>query len=155
LLDPEARFVPILLQGLDAAHEAGLPLNLNIIVVKQNAHEVDQMITLAASLSASHTVYSNISPHHLRRTGVAARPVSRTPAEAEAIYGLQRGSHLLHADPHGMASICKVGRDPQTSLLDEGLDGLARLGGIVDRLLLRQGAALAAGSLVPAASACR
>jgi hypothetical protein len=38
-----------------------------------------------------------------------------------------------------MASICKVGRDPQITLMDEGIEGLARLGGIADRLLLRQG----------------
>ena len=38
-----------------------------------------------------------------------------------------------------MASICKVGREPQIALVEEGLTGLARLGGIADRLLLRQG----------------
>lgn len=49
-----------------------------------------------------------------------------------------------HVDPHGKASICKVGRDPQVSLIDEGVEGLSRLGGIADRLLLRQGAVAAA-----------
>ena len=38
-----------------------------------------------------------------------------------------------------MASICKVGRDPQIPLLAEGVDGLRRLGGIADGLLPRQG----------------
>ena len=33
-------------RGLAAAHEAGLPLNLNIIVVKQNAHEITQMTAM-------------------------------------------------------------------------------------------------------------
>lgn len=33
----------------------------------------------------------------------------------------------------------KVGRDPQISLLEEGVEGLNRLGGIADGLLLRQG----------------
>ncbi|MGH3934528.1 MAG: hypothetical protein ACRDS1_06055 [Pseudonocardiaceae bacterium] len=41
-------------------------------------------------------------------------------------------------DPFGKASICKVGREPQISLLDEGAEGLSRLGGIADGLLLRQ-----------------
>jgi hypothetical protein len=38
-----------------------------------------------------------------------------------------------------MASICKVGRDPQIPLMIVGVRGLARLGGIADGLLLRQG----------------
>ncbi|RSM35704.1 hypothetical protein DMA12_43045 [Amycolatopsis balhimycina DSM 5908] len=50
--------------------------------------------------------------------------------------GCNAGHTFFHVDPHGMASICKVGRDPQVPLLEEGLTGL---GGIADRLLLRQG----------------
>jgi hypothetical protein len=52
---------------------------------------------------------------------------------------MQRWPHLFHVDPHGMASICKVGREPQIPMLAEGIDGLRRLGGIADSLLLRQG----------------
>jgi hypothetical protein len=37
------------------------------------------------------------------------------------------------------ASICKVGRDEQISLVDEGVDGLARMGAIADKLMLRSG----------------
>lgn len=84
-------------------------------------------------------MYSNISPtiyggpeslpaqslEHLRR---------RKP-----FTGCNAGHTFFHSDPHGMASICKVGRNPQIPLLDEGLHGLARLGGVADRLLLRQG----------------
>ncbi|MGH3548162.1 MAG: hypothetical protein ACRDQU_08615, partial [Pseudonocardiaceae bacterium] len=53
--------------------------------------------------------------------------------------GCNAGHTFFHVDPHGMASICKVGRDPQIPLLEEGVEGLARLGGIADGLLLRQG----------------
>jgi hypothetical protein len=53
--------------------------------------------------------------------------------------GCNAGHTFFHVDPHGMASICKVGRDPQIPLMTEGVDGLARLGGIADGLLLRQG----------------
>ncbi len=126
-------------RGLAAAHEAGLPLNLNIIVVKQNAHEIAEMSALAASLSAPHTVYSNISPT------IYGGPESLPGQSVEHLRkrkpftGCNAGHTFFHADPHGMASICKVGRNPQISLLDEGLDGLVRLGGIADRLLLRQG----------------
>lgn len=53
--------------------------------------------------------------------------------------GCDAGHSFFHVNPHGKASICKVGRDPQISLLAEGVEGLRRLGGIADRLLLRQG----------------
>ncbi|MGH8910209.1 MAG: radical SAM protein [Egibacteraceae bacterium] len=53
--------------------------------------------------------------------------------------GCNAGHTFFHVDPHGMASICKVGRDPQIPLMTEGVEGLRRLGGIADSLLLRQG----------------
>jgi MoaA/NifB/PqqE/SkfB family radical SAM enzyme len=126
-------------KGLAAAHEAGLPLNLNIIVVKQNAHEIEQMTALAEGLGVPHMVYSNISPT------IYGGPESLPAQSVEHLRrrkpftGCNAGHTFFHADPHGMASICKVGRDPQISLIDEGLEGLARLGRIADRLLLRQG----------------
>ena len=49
-------------RGLSAAHEAGLPINLNVIVVKQNAHQVTQMTAMAERLGLPHHVFSNISP---------------------------------------------------------------------------------------------
>jgi MoaA/NifB/PqqE/SkfB family radical SAM enzyme len=126
-------------KGLAAAHEAGLPLNLNIIVVKQNAHEIEQMTAIAEGLDAPHMVYSNISPT------IYGGPESLPAQSVEHLRrrkpftGCNAGHTFFHTDPHGMASICKVGRDPQISLIDEGLEGLARLGGIADGLLLRQG----------------
>jgi hypothetical protein len=38
-----------------------------------------------------------------------------------------------------LASVCKVGRDPQISLIEEGAEGLTHLGPIADGLLRRQG----------------
>jgi uncharacterized Fe-S cluster-containing radical SAM superfamily protein len=49
-------------KGLAAAHEAGLPLSLNLIVARQNAHEVDQMRALAEGLGLPYHVFSNMSP---------------------------------------------------------------------------------------------
>jgi hypothetical protein len=49
------------------------------------------------------------------------------------------GGDQGRADPHGRASICKVGRDDAIPLIEEGIDGLARLGAIADRLQLRTG----------------
>ncbi|MGH3930806.1 MAG: hypothetical protein ACRDTF_12595 [Pseudonocardiaceae bacterium] len=48
-----------------------------------------------------------------------------------------------------MASICKVGRDPQISLLEEGVEGLYRLGGVADSLLLRQGSCAGCATRYP------
>ena len=45
----------------------------------------------------------------------------------------------FHADPHGRASICKVGRDPQVDLITEGPEGLRRLAAAADSLVTRQG----------------
>jgi hypothetical protein len=53
--------------------------------------------------------------------------------------GCNAGHTFFHADPHGNVSICKVGRDEQISLISEGTEGLRRLGGIADSLMLRTG----------------
>ena len=126
-------------KGLAAAHEAGLPLNLNVIVVKENAHEVEAMTAMARNLGVPHMVYSNISPTiYGGAESLPAQSVEHL-RRRKPFTGCNAGHTFFHSDPHGMASICKVGRDPQIALLDEGVEGLARLGGIADGLLLRQG----------------
>ena len=70
---------------------------INVIVVKQNAHEIEQMTSIATDLGIPHMIYSNISPtiyggpeslpaqsvEHLRRrkpfTGCNAGHTSSTP----------------------------------------------------------------------------
>lgn len=126
-------------KGLAAAHEAGLPVRLNIIVVKQNAHQVQQMTAMASQLGLPHHVFSNISPT------IYGGPQSLPAQSAEHLRkrsvftGCNAGHAFFHVDPHGRASICKVGRDPQIDLITEGAAGLARLGGIADQLMLRTG----------------
>ncbi|GIG59696.1 hypothetical protein Lfu02_40680 [Longispora fulva] len=126
--------------GLDAAHAAGLPLRLNVIVCDANAHEVEAMEALAGRYDSPHQVYANMSPT------IYGGPES-IPAQSQKYLrarrpftGCNAGHTFFHVDPHGRASICKVGRDPQIHLMDEGLEGLRRLGGIADGLMLRQGA---------------
>jgi hypothetical protein len=46
--------------------------------------------------------------------------------------GCNAGHAFFHVDPHGLVSICKVGRDPQISLMEEGVEGLSRLAAIAD-----------------------
>lgn len=53
--------------------------------------------------------------------------------------GCHAGHTFFHVDPHGNASVCKVGRDPSIPLLAEGIAGLRWLGTIAVSLLLRQG----------------
>jgi MoaA/NifB/PqqE/SkfB family radical SAM enzyme len=126
-------------KGLAAAHEAGLPLRLNLIVARQNAHEVEQMIAMAECLGIDHHVFTNIAPTiYGGPESLPAQSVEHL-RKRKPFTGCNAGHTFFHVDPHGRASICKVGRDPQIPLMDEGVDGLARLGGIADRLLLRQG----------------
>lgn len=126
-------------RGLIAACEAGLPINLNLIVARQNAHEVDAMIALAEGFGLPHHVFSNMSPTiYGGADSLPAQSVEHL-RKRKPFTGCNAGHTFFHVDPHGMASICKVGRDPQIPLMDEGVDGLRRLGGIADGLLLRQG----------------
>jgi len=53
--------------------------------------------------------------------------------------GCNAGHTFFHVDPHGIASICKVGRDPSVNLMTEGASALSRLGTIADSLQLRTG----------------
>jgi hypothetical protein len=51
--------------------------------------------------------------------------------------GCPAGRTFFHADPFGRASVCKIGRDPNIDLIADGVEGLGRLGGIADSLMLR------------------
>jgi len=124
--------------GLNAAHEAGLPLNLSVIITRDNAHEVDGMHAIAERYGLPSRDFVNISPTIY---GGAESLSSQSPqhvTQRTPFTGCDAGHAFFHVDPFGKASICKVGRDPQISLLEEGVAGLSRLGRIADGLLLRQ-----------------
>ncbi|WP_324607633.1 radical SAM protein [Streptomyces sp. NRRL WC-3742] len=126
-------------RGLAAGVEAGLPLRLALIVTAQNAHEHDRMRELANGLGLPFKEYTHMSPTIY---GGAESLASQSPAHLkplERFTGCNAGHTFLHVDPHGRASICKVGRDEQIDVLAEGVQGLARLGTIADRLMLRTG----------------
>ena len=126
-------------RGMAAALEAGLPLRLNIVLTKTNAHEQDAMIAMAERWALSYLVYSNLSPTIYGGGEVLpAQAVAHLKAR-KPFTGCNAGHTFFHVDPHGRASICKVGRDEQISLVDEGVDGLARMGAIADKLMLRSG----------------
>ena len=126
-------------RGLAAAVEAGLPINLNLIVTQHNAHEIDQMRAMAEGLGLPYHVFSNMSPTIYGGAESLPAQSQEYLRKRKPFTGCQAGHTFFHVDPHGMASICKVGRDPQIPLMTEGVEGLARLSGIADGLLLRQG----------------
>lgn len=126
------------MKGLAAAHEAGLRLDLSLIITDRNAHEADQMHALAARFGLPAREYSSMSP--TIHGGAESLP-SQSPeylTRRKPFTGCDAGHTSFHVDPHGMASMCKVGRDPHIALIDDGVEGLARLAGIADGLLRRQ-----------------
>ncbi|WP_424183869.1 radical SAM protein [Actinokineospora sp. G85] len=125
--------------GLAAAREVGLPLHLNLVVTQHNAHELDAMKAFAEGLGVTYNVYSNISP---TIHGGAETLPSQSPEFLRArkpFTGCGAGHTHFHVDPHGQASICKVGRDPQFSLVEHGVKGLTMLAEVADSLMGRTG----------------
>ncbi|MET7298176.1 radical SAM protein [Embleya sp. NPDC005575] len=127
------------IRGLTAAHEAGLRLRLNIVVAKSNEHEVSEMEALADSFNAPHHTFTNMSPTIYGGPETLPAQSERFRRQRKPFTGCNAGHTFFHADPFGIASICKVGRDPSVNLMEEGLEGLSRLGPIADSLMLRTG----------------
>lgn len=126
-------------EGLNKATAAGLNIDLSLIITSRNAHEADAMRAWADRLGVPRQEYANISP---TIQGGAETLPSQSPehlTQRAPFNGCPAGHTFFHADPHGKASICKVGRDPAVDLITEGVAGLARLGGIADSLMLRTG----------------
>ncbi|MEY2248685.1 radical SAM protein [Streptomyces sp. BF23-18] len=126
-------------EGVHKALDAGLRLDLSLIIVQTNAHEVDAMRAWAKDLGVPFREYANISPtiHGTAETLPSQSPEYLT--DRKPFTGCPAGVTFFHADPFGRASICKVGREPNISLTAEGVPGLARLGQIAESLMLRTG----------------
>lgn len=126
-------------KGLNAAVEAGLNIDLSLIITNRNAHEIDAMRAWADRLGLPRTEYANISPtiHGGAETLPTQSPEHLT--HRAPFTGCPAGHTFFHSDPFGRASICKVGREPNIDLPTEGVAGLARLGSIADSLMLRTG----------------
>ncbi|WP_327591513.1 radical SAM protein [Streptomyces chartreusis] len=125
--------------GLASAVSAGLNLDLSLIITRENAHEADRMREWARALGLRFREYANLSP---TIHGTAEPLPSQSPehlTHRAPFTGCPAGVTFFHADPFGRASICKVGREPNVDLIAEGVEGLTRLGGIADSLMLRTG----------------
>lgn len=127
------------IKGLDAAVEADLPIKLNLIVTQTNAHELDGMIALAEERGLPHHTFSNISPTIYGGAEVLTTQSEEYLRKRTPFTGCNAGHTFFHANPHGKASICKIGRDDAIDLIAEGIEGLTRLGAVADRLMLRTG----------------
>lgn len=127
------------MRGLEAACEAGLNLRVNIVVSRHNAHERDEMQAIAERFGAPSFEYTNISPT-IHGTGeVLPSQAPEVLRKRKPYTGCNAGITHFHADPHGRASICKVGRDPQVNLVEEGPEGLRKLAAVADSLVTRHG----------------
>ena len=127
------------MRGLEAAREAGLNLRVNIVVSRHNAHEIPQMKAIADRFGIPSFEYTNISPT-IHGTGeVLPAQAPEVLRKRKPYTGCNAGITHFHADPHGRASICKVGRDPQINLLEEGAEGLRKLAAVADSLVTRHG----------------
>jgi uncharacterized Fe-S cluster-containing radical SAM superfamily protein len=127
------------MRALNAAHAAGIRLELSLIITARNAHEKDRMIELAQRFGRISGEYANMSPTIY---GGAESLPSQSPqflTKRKVFTGCDAGHTSFHVDPFGKASICKIGREPSIDLVSKGADGLARLGSIADGLLRRQG----------------
>ncbi|SDD24840.1 radical SAM protein, partial [Actinokineospora iranica] len=125
--------------GLAAAVEVGLPVNLNLVITSHNEHELDAMRAFAENLGVPYTVYTNISPTIYGGGETLPSQAVAFERGRKPFTGCGAGHTHFHVNPHGQASMCKIGRDPAVSLLDEGIGGLGRLGEIADVLMGRTG----------------
>ncbi|WP_431983991.1 radical SAM protein [Streptomyces qinglanensis] len=127
------------IQGLDAAHQDRLPVRLNVIVSDDNAHELDAMVALCARYGFPHQVFTNMSPT-IDGEGNPLATQAEGHIKARSVFtGCNAGRTFFHVNPHGIASVCKVGRDPSVNLVTEGVAALTRLGAIAESLQLRTG----------------
>ncbi|WP_433063175.1 radical SAM protein [Dactylosporangium sp. CS-033363] len=138
--------------GVRAAQSAGLPVELTIIVTRHNVGEVEAMRQFAKDLGTPFKEYGSISPTY---TGAAGPLRAQAPSqigggflESEAPGALDRdgafddcpaGHTFFHVDPHGLVTMCKIGRDSPVNLMTEGPQGLLRLPAIADAQMLRTG----------------
>jgi MoaA/NifB/PqqE/SkfB family radical SAM enzyme len=115
------------MRGLAAAHEAGLNLRINIVVSRHNSHEIPLMHEIAERHGAAAFEYAQISPTIHGGAEVLPSQATEIKRDRTPYTGCNAGITYYHADPHGKASICKIGRQSQVDLIAEGTAGLSRL----------------------------
>ncbi|BBH65294.1 hypothetical protein ACTI_19790 [Actinoplanes sp. OR16] len=125
--------------GLVAAADAKLPVEVTIIITKHNIDALEEMRALVRDLGLAFKEFGSISPTY---TGNGSTLDSQTPGylDKSAIFrGCPAGHTSFHVDPHGNATMCKVGRENPINIITEGPQGLLRLPAIADAQMLRTG----------------
>ena len=126
-------------KGMAAALEAGIPMRLNLVVTEHSADEEAAMVAMAEEWGLEHNSYVNMAPTIYGGAESLPAQSAKHLRQRKVFSGCNAGHTFFHSDPHGIASICKVGRDPNVDLIAEGVEGLGRLGEIADSLMLRTG----------------
>ncbi|GAA1922250.1 hypothetical protein GCM10009716_33510 [Streptomyces sodiiphilus] len=129
----------LLSKGLKAAKEAGVSLELALIITKHNAHEIEAMRAIAEEYATTYSEYGNISPTYDGNPEPLAAQAPGFLNKSTVFKGCPAGHTFFHVDPHGFVTMCKVGRENPINLMVEGLPGLLRLPGIADAQMLRSG----------------
>jgi molybdenum cofactor biosynthesis enzyme MoaA len=127
------------MRGLAAAHEAGLHMRINNVLSNRNAHERDAMKAIADRYGIPSFEYTNITPTIHGGGDVLPSQAHEVLRRHDPYTGCNAGLTHFHADPHGKASICKIGRESQVDLITEGAEGLRKLAAIADKLVTRHG----------------
>ncbi|MCM2391824.1 radical SAM protein [Streptomyces albipurpureus] len=127
------------MKGIAAAKEAGIPLEITLIITKRNAHEVDAMRDLADRYGVYRKEYGSISPTYDGGNEPLATQAEDWIGRSSVFAGCPAGYRFFHVDPHGWVTMCKIGRENPINLLAEGLSGLTRLPAIADSQMSRAG----------------
>ncbi|MEV5509065.1 radical SAM protein [Streptomyces orinoci] len=126
------------MRGLHAAHDAGLPLSLSVVITGKNHHEAAGMRALAERYASRVREYTHMSPTFAGEHEPLAQQAPEYLHSRSPFTGCDAGHTSLNVSPFGLATVCKVSRDHPIPLLKEGVAGLARLGNVADRALQRQ-----------------
>ena len=124
-------------RGMTAALEAGVQMRLNLVVTEHSSDEEAAMVAMANQWGLVANTYVNMAPTIYGGAETLPAQSAKHLRQRKAFSGCNAGHTFFHSDPHGKASICKVGRDPAIDLIAEGVDGLRELGAIADQLMLR------------------
>nr|WP_269328327.1 radical SAM protein [Kineosporia mesophila] len=141
-------------RGVEAAVAAGLPVKLNIIVTRHNDAEEADMATYAEDLGISHFSYHQITPTFNGEGDVMTQQSTRHGRKRKPFTGCNAGHTFFAVDPLGKATFCKIAREKEVDVLQEGANGLRKLGDYADEGHLRTGGC-AGCTLSGTCSTCR
>lgn len=132
------------LKGLQAAADMGIELRINIIVSTFNQEEIGEMKQLAARYTDDFHVFDQMNATILGGDEPLMFQVDdlwrkKTLKEKDSFDRCGAGVESFHVDPHGNATMCKIGRDTKIDLTHEPASAMARLASSAQLKLVRSG----------------